>query len=126
LPKNCGALGNRQGERMNNFDEMLRLLASHKVEFIIVGGAAATAHGATRLTEDLDIVYNRTHENIARLIKALENCKPYPRGIPEGLPFQWHEQTMLNGLNFTLIPIPGNLCVECRNELRRNHHRKPG
>jgi histidyl-tRNA synthetase len=28
---------------------------------------------------------------------------PYPRGAPEGLPFQWEAETLRAGLNFTLI-----------------------
>lgn len=51
---------------------MLQLLIDHCVDFIIVGGAAAVAHGSIRLTEDLDIVYGRTSENIKRLAEALD------------------------------------------------------
>ena len=38
---------------------------------ILVGGAAATVHGSARLTLDVDIVYQRTPENLARLVNAL-------------------------------------------------------
>lgn len=87
---------------MTNFEALLRLLAHHEVAFIIVGGAAAIVHGSSRLTEDLDIVYQRTPENIARLVRALAEQQPYPRGAPPGLPFQWSETTIRLGLNFTL------------------------
>ena len=40
---------------MIDFPPLLRTLSDEGVEFIIVGGAAATAHGAARLTLDLDI-----------------------------------------------------------------------
>ena len=36
-----------------------------RVEFIVVGGVAARAHGSARLTNDLDVLYRRTPENIA-------------------------------------------------------------
>ena len=49
---------------MTDFRELLRLLTENKVDFIIVGGAAATAHGSARLTQDLDVVYGRDMENI--------------------------------------------------------------
>ena len=42
---------------MTDFNALLRLLTENEVRFIIVGGAAATAHGSARLTLDLDIVY---------------------------------------------------------------------
>ena len=52
---------------MTDFGQLIPLLVNARVEFIIVGGAAATAHGSARLTADLDIVYRRTKENVARL-----------------------------------------------------------
>lgn len=42
------------------------------VEFIVVGGAAGVLHGAPVTTKDLDIVHRRSPENIARLMKVLE------------------------------------------------------
>jgi hypothetical protein len=86
-----------------NFPELLRLLVSANVDFIIVGGVAARAHGSSRLTEDLDVVYNRSAENIERVYSALSPYHPYLRGAPPGLPFDWSPQTIKNGLNFTLI-----------------------
>jgi hypothetical protein len=55
---------------MTDFEALLRLLVEHDVAFIIVGGAAAIIHGSSRLTQDLDLVYERTPENIARLVAA--------------------------------------------------------
>jgi len=83
-------------------DALLRLLDSHDVEFIIVGGVAAVLHGSARLTQDLDVVYARTPQNLARLVEALRDHAPYLRGAPPGLPFQWSEDTLRLGLNFTL------------------------
>lgn len=87
---------------MTDFQALLRVLTESNVEFIIVGGAAATAHGSVRLTLDLDVVYSRQSENIARLISALRPLHPYLRGAPPGLPFEWSEETIMKGLNFTL------------------------
>jgi hypothetical protein len=96
---------------MTDFRALLRTLADAGVEFIIVGGAAATAHGSTRLTQDLDIVYHRTPDNAARLVAALAPHHPYLRGAPPGLPFSWDADTILRGLNFTLTTDLGALDV---------------
>jgi hypothetical protein len=41
----------------------------------VIGGAAAIAHGSARLTQDLDIVYERSPENLKRLVAAWEMYK---------------------------------------------------
>jgi hypothetical protein len=92
---------------MTDFRLLIPLLVNNSVEFIIVGGAAATAHGASRLTEDLDIVYRRTKDNVSRLLKSLAPYNPYLRGAPPGLPFIWDESTILRGMNFTLTTSLG-------------------
>ena len=81
---------------------LLQSLAHNDARFILVGGAAAVAHGSARLTQDVDVVYARDPDNIRRVVAALEPTKPYPRGAPPGLPFRWDERTVANGLNFTL------------------------
>lgn len=87
---------------VTDFQKILHVLFEHSIEFIIVGGAAATVHGSARLTKDLDLVYSRKPENITRIVEALRPYQPYPRGAPPGLPFHWDEKTIRNGLNFTL------------------------
>ena len=74
---------------MTDFEKLLATLARHEVAFIVAGGAAAIAHGSVRLTQDLDIVYQRSPANLDRLVSALSNLKPYLRGAPPGLPFVW-------------------------------------
>jgi predicted nucleotidyltransferase len=81
---------------------ILRALTGQGARFILVGGAAAVGHGSARLTQDVDVVYARDADDIRRIVAALAPFKPYPRGAPPGLPFQWDERTLRNGLNFTL------------------------
>lgn len=88
---------------------LLRLLAENKVEFIVIGGVAAIVHGTARLTRDLDVVYRRTPENMARLQACLSPHQPYLRGAPPGLPFSFDVETMQRGLNFTLTTDLGAL-----------------
>ncbi len=87
---------------MTDFPALLRCLSEAGVEYILVGGAAATAHGSARLTQGLDVVYRRSAENIGRLASALATRNPYLRGAPPGLPFRWDVGTVQRGLNFTL------------------------
>lgn len=92
---------------MTQLERLLAALHRANVEFIIVGGVAARAHGSSRLTDDLDIVYARHAANLARLVKALAPLKPYLRGAPPGLPFDWSVATLRVGLNFTLTTTAG-------------------
>jgi hypothetical protein len=94
---------------MTDFRALFETLAGAGVEFIVVGGAAAVAHGSARLTADLDIVYRRTPENLARLAAALAPHRPYLRGAPPGLPFCWGEEILRRGLNFTLTTALGDI-----------------
>lgn len=92
---------------MIDFERLLRALVSNGVEFVIVGGVAATLHGSSRLTSDLDVVYARGEENVSRLVAALRPLDPYLRGAPPGLPFRLDEPTVMRGLNFTLTTSAG-------------------
>jgi len=94
---------------VTDFARLLAVLTSAGVEFIVIGGFAATAHGSAHVTVDLDVVHNRTAENMSRLAAALEPLQPYLRGAPRGLPFQFDVETIKRGLNFTLTTGAGDL-----------------
>jgi len=57
---------------MTDFQEVLRILSTHHVDLIVVGGISAVLHGAPVSTFDLDIVHSRDPENVARLLMALK------------------------------------------------------
>jgi hypothetical protein len=92
---------------MTEFGPILRALADGQVDFIIIGGIAAGAHGAARATYDVDAVYDRAPQNIGRLADALKPLHPYLRGAPPGLPFTFDAETIQRGLNFTLTTDVG-------------------
>ena len=56
-----------------NFAPALTVLATHGVEYVLVGGAAVVAHGSTLMTRDLDIVYRVEPANVRRLLTALDD-----------------------------------------------------
>jgi predicted nucleotidyltransferase len=88
--------------RPANFEEILPMLQRAGVDYIVIGGGAGIAHGLARLTYDVDVVYSRSPANLQRIIDALREFKPYPRGAPPGLPFLWDALTLKAGMNFTL------------------------
>lgn len=92
-----------------SFDQILNLLIKNKIEFILVGGLAAIYHGSSRLTQDVDIVYNRSDENLKNLATFLAPINPYLRGAPKDLPFVFDFYSLKAGLNFTLITDLGSL-----------------
>lgn len=65
--------------------EILRLLATQRVDFIVVGMAAGVLRGAPVTTLDLDIVHRRSPENVARLLEVLEGLDATYRRDPRGL-----------------------------------------
>ena len=62
--------------------EFLRLLNVHTVRFMIVGGEAVIFYGHIRLTGDVDVFFDRTSANAARLFEALG---AFWRGVIPGL-----------------------------------------
>jgi hypothetical protein len=87
---------------MTDYRKAFQTLRGGGVRFIVIGGVAATAHGSTQLTNDLDVVYARGPDDIGRLAAALASQHPYLRGVPPGLPFRFDAATIRLGLNFTL------------------------
>lgn len=81
--------------------EMLRILGRHKVEFVLIGGLAAAAHGSPSVTQDAAICYSRPPENLRRLASALVEMKARLRGAPEDLPFQLDAESIARGDRFT-------------------------
>lgn len=62
-----------------------------------------------RVTQDVDIVYRRSAQNLKRIATTLAPVHPYLRGAPPGLPFRLDAATLTSGLNFTLTTDLGPL-----------------
>jgi hypothetical protein len=92
-----------------DFSSVVSLLTRAGVEFIVIGGLAAQAHGSSRITQDCDFLYRRTPDNINRLTAALARHSPYLRGAPLGLPFRFDPPAVQRGLNFTLVTALGDI-----------------
>jgi len=66
-----------------DFEDILRTLGDHEVDFVVVGGIAAAIEGAPVNTFDLDIVHSRERANVVRLLAALDSLEATYRTRPE-------------------------------------------
>jgi hypothetical protein len=62
--------------------EILRRLGDAGVELIVVGMAAGILQGVPTTTRDLDIVHQRTPENVERLLRVLRDIDAVARHDP--------------------------------------------
>jgi hypothetical protein len=92
-------------------EDLLKELHRLKVEFVIIGGMAAVAHGSACLTLDLGLCYSRKKENLEKLAEALASFQPRLRGAPPDLPFHLDAATLRSGMNFTLSTNLGDLDI---------------
>lgn len=54
-----------------DFKELFQLLTENHVDYMIVGGYAVAFHGHPRFTKDIDIFFESSPSNVARLRAAL-------------------------------------------------------
>lgn len=92
---------------------MLRVLSERRVRFVVIGGYAGTLLGAPLVTNDLDICYERSPENLERLSAALKllDAKLRVAGVDEALPFILDARTLAAGDSFTFETESGNVDV---------------
>ena len=55
----------------DRFLQLLRELEAHRVDYVLVGGAALNLHGIIRATEDIDFFVRLEDRNVERLRAAL-------------------------------------------------------
>jgi hypothetical protein len=87
----------------------LKLLGEYEVKCVIIGGVAASLHGSSLLTRDLDVCYARSSDNLKRLAAALQSVNAKLRNAPPDIPFILDDETLRRGLNFTFATDVGSL-----------------
>jgi predicted nucleotidyltransferase len=98
-------------------ERILAVLREHGVRFVLVGGYAAVIHGSPYVTFDVDVVPERTDENMERLSRALDamHARVWTASEPDGVPFGhdvrslgesniWNLVTDLGRLDVTFVP----------------------
>lgn len=81
----------------DDVQEFLRILAVHKVKYLIVGGEAVIYHGYARLTGDVDFFFESSRQNARKMYEALKEfwggdipgIKAFDELMEEGLILQF-------------------------------------
>jgi hypothetical protein len=96
-------------------DKILGVLNRHEVDYIVIGGLAAIAHGSNLPTRDVDITPDRASSNLARLSEALTELEAEVRFGDESLPLAhdaeslaaagvWNLRTSHGELDISMVP----------------------
>ncbi|MBA3268420.1 MAG: hypothetical protein H0T70_09215 [Acidimicrobiia bacterium] len=92
-----------------------RVLNEHEVRYVVIGGLAAEFLGAPIATNDIDVCYERTTENMKCLAAALQQLGAKLRVArvddDEDLPFLLDHATLAAGDSFTFRTEAGDLDV---------------
>lgn len=96
---------------MTRIQNILQLLINNNIEFVIIGGVAAVAHGSAYSTSDLDICYSRSMENLKKLSDTLYSINAKLRNAPPDIPFTPDVPTLKSGLNFAFVTALGDFDI---------------
>ena len=90
---------------------IVRVLAAHDVQYILVGALAARLQGFPRLTADADLTPARDGENMKRLASALQelDARVFTEGVPEGLVFDCSAKALANADLWNLVTSAGRV-----------------
>jgi hypothetical protein len=88
---------------------LLRALAESGVDFVVIGGIAAVAHGSPQITQDLDICYAGDEDNLERLGRVLVGLGATLRGVTDDVPFVPDGRTLRHTRVLTLDTSEGPL-----------------
>lgn len=92
---------------------LIENLTSARVEFIVVGGAAAVLHGAPTSTIDLDIVHRQTSDNVNRFMDVLTRLDAIYRDLA-GRHIVPSSNDLMGKGQLNLITALGPLDLLCR------------
>jgi predicted nucleotidyltransferase len=85
--------------------DLLRRLVEHGVEFALVGGMAAAAHGSSVVTEDVDICIRFDLQTLTGLLSALGESHPRQR-------MQLDVLSEITGIGSLEALLPGSLLLD--------------
>lgn len=100
---------------MLDLESLLHRLIQGEVEFVVVGGFAAVAHGVSLPTQDVDVCCRFTPENLLRLQGAISDLHPVHRMVPARPPLRLTVETCAGLRNLYLDTDWGQL--DCLGEI---------
>lgn len=62
---------------VNELSRVCLVLKKHNVKYIIAGARACGLHGYVRATEDIDVLIQKSEENILKVIQCIEELYPH-------------------------------------------------
>jgi hypothetical protein len=94
-------------------ERIVRVLAKHRVDYVLIGALAARLQGFPRLTADADITPARDPENLKRLAAALREleARVYTESVPEGLSFDCSAASLGRADLWNLVTAAGRIDV---------------
>jgi len=98
-----------------DLESLLTRLIQGEIEFVVVGGFAAVAHGVSLPTQDIDVCCRFTPENLLKLQGAIADLHPVHRMVPSRPPLQLTVETCAGLRNLYLDTDWGQL--DCLGEI---------
>ena len=97
-------------------ERILGILADHRVDFVLIGGLAASTHGSPFLTRDVDITPDISAGNLTRLSSALRELDARIRaeGVDGGLAFDHDAESLAANGVWNLTTTYGDLDISLR------------
>lgn len=94
-------------------EQILAALVEHDVQFVLIGGMAAVAHGSPLPTRDVDVTPEASAANLDRLANALRALDARVRhpDRPEGLPFACDATSLAAAIFWNLTTPYGDLDI---------------
>lgn len=94
-------------------ERILAALVEHDVQFVLIGGLAAVAHGSPLPTRAVDVTPESSAANLDRLAAALRALDARVRhpDIPEGLPFACDATSLAAAIFWNLTTPHGDLDI---------------
>jgi hypothetical protein len=92
---------------------IVKVLAKHRVRYVLIGALAARLQGFPRLTADADITPAGDRANLERLAAALREleARVFTEGVPEGLPFECTAVTLERAGMWNLATSAGRIDI---------------
>jgi hypothetical protein len=94
-------------------ERLFATLATHGVEFVLIGALAARLQGFPRLTAGADLTPSRSKENLERLATALRSleARVFTASVPDGLAFDCSAAALGRSELWNLVSTVGRIDI---------------